>query len=308
MIEQFHRPATVREALALKKRFQSRALFLGGGTYLNSNACALCPERRVSLAGLGLDRSERKQGAVITRPLCSSVCALRPAHLISLAGLGLARVGVKQGVVTIGPLCTFQRLIEDRKVPAALKAAVSQVVPRNVREAATLGGHVACALPYSDVIPMLVALDAKVGLSRAGAAKTISVADYVAKPPSGLITKIVLPRPRAGRVAACRNARASANARSIVSAAVAVTVVRDAVRHPVIVLGGLAGHVARLTAVEEALDGRPLPAMDELQALASRAVRPGADLSGSAAFRRYQAGVVVALALRDALGQKRGRP
>jgi hypothetical protein len=40
----------------------------------------------------------------------------------------------------------------------------------------------------------------------------------------------------------------------------------------------------------------------------SRAVRPAADLSGSAAFRRYQAGVAVALALRDALGQKRGRP
>ena len=55
------------------------------------------------------------------------------------------------------------------------------------------------------------------------------------------------------------------------------------------------------------VDGRPLPAMDELQALASRAVRPASDLAGSAAFRRYQAGVVVALALRDALGQKRRR-
>jgi putative selenate reductase FAD-binding subunit len=307
MIEQFHRPATIREALALKKRFQGRAVFLAGGTHLNSSACALCPERRTSLAGLGLSRSERKQRAAAGGPPCSSVCALRPEHLISLAGLGLDHLEQKRGAVVVGPLCTLQRLIDDRKVPAGLRAAAAQVVSRNVRELATLGGHVAGNPTYSDLIPMLVALGAKVGLSHSGAAKTIPVADYVVKPAAGLITRIVLPRPAAGRVAACRNARASANARSIVSAAVSVTVVRDAVKDPIIALSGVAGHVVRLTVVEDALDGKPLPALDELQALASRALRPAADPSGSAGFRRYQAGLVVALALRDALGQKRGR-
>jgi len=307
MIEQFHRPATIREALALEKRFQGRAVFIAGGTHLNSTACARCPEHRTSLSGLGRDRNERKQGAGVTRSLCSSVCALRPEHFISLAGLGLDRVVVKQGVVVIGPLCTFQRLIDDRRVPAGLRAAAAQLVSRNVREMATLGGHLASNPSYSDLIPMLIALGAKLGLSRPGTAKTILVADYVAKPTAGLITRIVLPRPRAARVTACRNARACANARSIVSAAVSATVVRGAVKDPIIALSGVGDRVVRLTAVEEAVDGRPLPAMDELQALAGRAVRPTADLSGSAAFRRYQAGVVVALALRDALGQKRGR-
>ena len=307
MIEHFHRPATVREALALKKRFQGRAVFLAGGTQLNSNACVRCPEHGSSLSGLGLDRSERKQGAVMLRPPCSSACALRPEHLFSLAGLGLDRVVGTQGVVSIGPLCTLQRLIDDRRVPAGLRAAAAQIVNRNIREMATLGGHLASNPSSSDLIPMLIALNAKLGWSRPGAAKTIPVADYVAKPAAGLITRIVLPRPKAARVAACRNARASASARSIVSAAVSMTVVRDTVKDPVVALGGVAGHVVRLTAVEDALDGKPLPAMDELQELASRAVRPASDLSGSAAFRRYQAGVVVALALRDALGRKRGR-
>jgi putative selenate reductase FAD-binding subunit len=306
MIEQFYRPATIREALALKKRFKGRAVFLAGGTHLNSNACARCPERRVSLAGLGHDRSEREQGAAAIRSLCSSACALRPEHLISLAGLGLDRIERKQGAVVIGPLCTLQRLIDDREVPAGLRAAAAQLVSRNIREMATLGGHLASNPPYSDLIPMLVALDAKLGLSRPGVAETILVADYVAKPTAGLITKIVLPRPKAVRVAACRNARASANARSIVSAALSFTVVRDVVTRPIIAVGGVAGHVVRLTAVEDALDGKPLPAMDELQALVSRGVRPGADLTGSAAFRKYQVGVVVALALHDAFGQKRG--
>jgi putative selenate reductase FAD-binding subunit len=295
MIEQFHRPAT------------SRAVFLAGGTYLNSNACDRCPERLVSLAGLGHDRNERRQGAVAARPLCSSACALRPEHLISLAGLGLDRVVVKPGSVSIGPLCTLQRLIDDRKVPVGLRAAAAQIVSRNVREMATLGGHLASNPPYSDLIPMLIALDAKLGLSGTGSAKTILVADYVAKPTAGLITKIVLPRPKVVRVAVCRNARASANARSIVSAALSLTVVRNTVKGPVIALGGAAGHVVRLTAVEDALDGKPLLPLDELQALVSRGVRPVADLSGSAAFRKYQAGVVVAEALWDAFGRKRGR-
>jgi putative selenate reductase FAD-binding subunit len=307
MIEQFHRPATIREALALKRRFQGRAVFLAGGTYVNSYACTLCPERRTGHAGPGLDRTERRQGAVAIGPLCSSTCALRPGHLISLAGLGLDRIEGTKGAVVIGARCTFQRLIEDRRIPAALKAALSQIVSRNIREAATLGGHVAGDLPYSDVIPMLVALEAKIGLSRPGAAKTIPVAEYVEKPVAGLVTKIVVPRPAPARVAACRNLRASANARSVASAAVSMTVVRDSVKRPIIALSGVAGHVVRLTAVEEALDGKPLPALDELQALVSRVVRPAADLTGSAAFRKHQAGVVVALALRDALGQKRGR-
>jgi putative selenate reductase FAD-binding subunit len=189
-----------------------------------------------------------------------------------------------------------------------LKAALSQVVSRNIREAATLGGHIAANPPYSDVIPMLVALEAKLGFSHLGGVKTIPVADHVRRSVADLITKIVIPRPGPGRMTACRNARASANALSVVSAAVSVTVSRGAVRDPIIALGGVTSRVVRLIAVEDALDGKPLPALDELQALVSRAVRPTADLTGSAAFRRYQAGVVVALALRDAVGQKRGRP
>ena len=66
----------------------------------------------------------------------------------------------------------------------------------------------------------VIALDAKVGLSRTGGAMTMRVAEYVAKPVSGLITRLLVPAPKAGRVAACRNHRASANARSTVSAAV----------------------------------------------------------------------------------------
>jgi putative selenate reductase FAD-binding subunit len=272
MIDHYHRPRTVREALALKRRFRGRAAFLAGGTYVNSSESPLHPE-----------------------------------HFISLEGLGLDRIEAKRGLLVVGALCTLQQLIEDRRVPRALKAAASQVVSRNVRNAATLGGHVASKLPHSDVIPMLVALDAQVALAGAGAAKAIPVMDYIRAGRPDLITKIILSRPGANRVAACRNVRASANARSILSAAVSMTVVRDQVRDPIIALGGVSGHVMRLASVEKELNGKPLPGADEIQALVSAAVRPAATLAGSAAFRKCQAGVVVALALREALRQKGGR-
>jgi putative selenate reductase FAD-binding subunit len=277
MVEQFHRPTTVREALALRRRFRDRAVFLAGGTYVNS-----------------------------------SECAARPEHCISLEGLGLDRIESKPGQIVIGALCTLQRLIDDRRVPAALQAAARQVVSRNVRNMATLGGHVALNLAASDVLPMLVALDARILLSGAGAAKSVPVADHAAKPSPGLITRIVVPRPAPGRAAACRNVRVSANARSLVTAAVSMTLARAIVRDPIVAVGGVSRHVVRLAGVEEALDGGPLPAPDELQALVGRALRPapsagnGATIA-SAEFRRYQAGVVVALAFEDARRQKRGR-
>ncbi len=272
MIEHFHRPRTVREALALKRRLQGRATFLAGGTRLNSSESGPPPEHFISLEGLGLDRIETKRGQVV-----------------------------------IGALCTLQAVLEDRRVPAALKAAVAQVASRNVRNAATIGGHIASNLPWSDVIPMLVALEAKLGLARPGGAATIAVADYVARRPPGLITRIVVARPAAGRLTACRNARASANARSIVSAAVSLALSRQVVRQPVVALGGVAEHVQRLTAVEAALEGKPLPSSDEIQALVGRSVRAREALSGSAAFRTYQAGAVVALALRDAARGREAR-
>jgi len=272
MIEQFHRPATVREALGLQRRFQGRSAFLAGGTWLNSRDAAP-----------------------------------HPAHCISLERLGLDRVEAQQGQTSIGATCTLQRLLDDRRVPAALRAALAQVVSRNIRNAATLGGHLASRPAVSDVIPMLIALDAKVVLARPGGTKTLRVADYAARPEAGLITKLVVPKPGAGRLAACRNVRGSANGRSVVSAAVSLSAPRGLVQDAVIAIAGVARHVVRLTPVEEELDGRPLPPPDELQAKVSRRVRPGATPSASAAFRRYEAGVAVALAFRDALRQKRGR-
>lgn len=266
MIEQFHRPASVREALALKRRLRARGAFLAGGTYLNSG-------------DFGTDATE----------------------LIALDGLGLDRIEAKSGRVVIGACVTMQSLLDDRRVPAPLKAALAQVVHRHIRNAATLGGSVAATLPQSDLVPMLIALDARVVVAGTGAARAVPVAAYVAKPVPGLVTRIELPRPAAGRVAACRNLRESANARSIVSVAVSATIARGVVRDPVIAVAGVAKTTIRVAAAERALHGQPVPEPDALQALVSAAVKPVPMSTASALLRRHSAGSLAALAFAAAV-------
>ncbi|HVP15153.1 MAG TPA: FAD binding domain-containing protein, partial [Terriglobales bacterium] len=246
MIEQFHRPATVREALALKRRLRARAAFLAGGTWLNSSECPRPPEQ-----------------------------------CISLAGLDLARIELMRSHVSIGALCTVQQVVEDRKVPGPLRAAAAQIASRNVRNMATLGGHVAAHVPHSDLIPMLIALEARLSLAGvSGASRNLTVERYLVRPVPGLVTRILVPRLAAGRVAACRNLRASSNSRSIVSAAVSLSLVRGAVRDPILALGGIEDRALRLGVVERSLDGKLLPSLDVIQSLVERAVRPGASLAG----------------------------
>jgi len=273
MIEHFHKPKTAREALRLKKKYKETTVFLAGGTFVNS----------------------------IDFPL-------RPGHIIALGGLKLGQISQHAGNVTIGALCTLQQMIEDKEVPRFLKAAASQVVSRNIRNMATIGGHIANNRTQSDLIPMLIALDAKVELLDCDRAETIPLADYIETMKEGLITKIIIPKIHIKRVAACYNFRSSANARSILTAAVSVTLDRVILRDPIIALGGVARHAVRLTSVEEKLNGKPLPETDGLQEIVRQCVESTFHLTpgGGSGFKEYQAGVVVALAAKNACRQKGG--
>jgi putative selenate reductase FAD-binding subunit len=288
MVEQFHKPATVQEALNLKKRLRDRAEFLAGGTMANAMDCPLHPEHWISLASLKLDRIELKRGELI-----------------------------------IGACCTLQQVIDDARTPEPLRAATAQIVSRNVRNMATVGGHVAANLPHSDLIPMLLALDAKVVLPGPRTVKTVSVLEFLAvgdphgvlsgvtaRTKSGqsrLITKVIIPRADRHRLAACAHVRASANARSLLSAAVSLTLTDLGVQDPIIALGGIARHVGRLSAAEMALEGKPLPPIDQLEAMIRRSVGPRSTPFASAPYIQHQAGVVVALAIQKALRPEGGR-
>jgi probable selenate reductase FAD-binding subunit len=265
MIREFHTPDTVAEAVALKQELGAGAHYLAGGVEINCSGSPLAPE-----------------------------------HVISLAGLDLG--GVRSGAagLTIGACCTLQEVLEAPGTPEALRAACRNVVNRNIRNAATVGGHLACNKSCADLIPILVALQAEVYVAGPeGEPHTLPLMEYLLGAREDLVTKITLPPAGLARLAAVGNVTRTANDLSILTAA--VTLRReggagdgDTVREPIVVVGGVAAHVVRLASVEEALAGQPLPPRERIEELVSAAVTPVSDLRGSAEYKRLRAGILVA--------------
>ncbi len=140
MVPSYHRPHTVAEALQLKAALGPGAVFLAGGTEVNTGH------------------------------------APRPAALIDLAGLGLdTMAGTPQGL-RVGACVTFQQLIEHPETPRFVKAAAAQLANRNIRNRATVGGQLGANRSCADLIPTLLAAEAQVVL----ADRAVPVEDFLA--------------------------------------------------------------------------------------------------------------------------------
>jgi probable selenate reductase FAD-binding subunit len=261
----FHRPSTVSEALALQASLGAGALFLAGGTEINQKHFP--GERR---------------------------------HLISLAGLDLGGIASGDGTVVLGATTSFQALLDSPLVPAPLQRAAARLVNRNVRNAATVGGQLATAKSCADLIPCLVALQARVLLATAQGSGAVAVEDYIVAKPTGLIVAVEVPWPAAGRGVALANFTRTANDLSVLTAAASLATADGAVQAPILAMGGVAPTVVRLPSVEGALTGAPLPDRETIAALVASAVSPIDDLRGSAAFKRQLAAQLAADVLAEA--------
>ncbi len=154
MINDFLKPASIEEAVALKKK-HTGSLYFGGGTEIN-------------YAG-SLKKSE---------------C------VISLKGLGLNNIEQDGDILIIGSAVTMQELIDASRVPEVLKEAAGYIYSRNIRNMATLGGNLGANKTDSAVIPCLIALAAEVTTAEDG---LISVKDYISGGQDSLILSVRIP-------------------------------------------------------------------------------------------------------------------
>lgn len=267
MIQDFYRPKTAREALAVKAKTR-KAAWLGGGTELNS-----------------------------------SYTAVKPAALIALAGLKLDTVKAGAAGVSIGSGVTLQALCDNKKVPAALRTAVAAVINRNVRNIATLGGNIGANKSCSNIIPTLVALGARVKIATQTGSTAIAIEEYLAAAKDRLILGVEIPKSRA-RVAQ-RVFRRTANDISLIVVAVAITQAKGIVTDAVVAVGGVNKRVVRLKKLEQSLLGTVVPHDDSIAAAvkADKSVAPKSDIRGSAEFKRHLAGVLVADAVAEGILQ-----
>lgn len=257
MTPSYHRPASVNEALQLKAKLGPGTVFLAGGTEVNN------------------------------------LHAPRPAALIDLAGLGLNKIETTPAGLRIGAGVTFQQLIDHPDVPAFIKKAAGHMANRNIRNCATVGGHLGANKPCANLIPVLMAAEARVVLTD----REMPVDQFVASETS-LVLAVILPT-AARAIGLDHHTRTSSDI-SIITAAASMTLEGGKVRQPVLAIGGVAPHVVRLYNVEKSLDGQALPEAEKLEAMIAAAVQPIDDLRGSAAFKRQLAAVLGARVLKAA--------
>ncbi|HVP10359.1 MAG TPA: FAD binding domain-containing protein [Phycisphaerae bacterium] len=262
MIREYHAPATVEEAVALKERLAGSAVFLAGGTEVNSEAFSFAPE-----------------------------------HIISLQRLGLSDIRQTKSELVLGACCTIQQVIESADVPDIIKAAGRHVFNRNIRNMATVGGQLGSNRSCSNLLPIFVVLEATVDLAVPGGTRAIPALQYITEERKEMITRIRIRTGALARQAAVEKYSRTANDLSILTAAVTLAREGDAIIDPVIAAGGVAKHVIRLEGVEQALDGQTPPKRDAIERLVAGNVSPITDLRGSEEFKRQIAGVLVAKAI-----------
>jgi putative selenate reductase FAD-binding subunit len=264
-----HRPQSIEEAVEAKERLGSAAHFLAGGTELNPRLVDIGASDVILLEGLSLDRIDRVDGAFV-----------------------------------IGPCCTVQSVIDARDLPECVRAAARQLPNRSIRNMATIGGQLAGIRRCSDMVPVLVALDALVTVVNPGGAATIPVLDYVESRWRPLLTQVRIREEALDRrVAVGRESRA-ANGTALLSAAVSLKRMGDRIAGPVAAVCGLSHRVVRLSKVEQELDGGALPSEEAIEQCVASELVAVADEEGAAGLRGLLAGVLVARIAREAYRQE----
>jgi aerobic carbon-monoxide dehydrogenase medium subunit len=258
-------------------------------------------------------------GGDAVRPLAGGTdlvvrCPPEVHELVDLADAGLSGVTTSaDGQLRLGATTTFTELFETPEVAAYGTGVVGDVLGQlgSVlhRNSATIGGHVARAR-MSDLIPVLVAVDATIAIHD-GADRELPLEAYLAGAPGPhLVTAVLLPvLPPRSAVAFERFSRTSfdlallnACCRVDLDDAGLVAGIRLVVGEPAI-LG------RRVPAVEAALPvGTSLTAeaIDEVVRVSRETVECRDDGFASATYRRHLAGVAIGRALTRVMAELQG--
>ncbi|MDE2635487.1 MAG: FAD binding domain-containing protein [Chloroflexota bacterium] len=281
MWEAYHSVSDIAQALALLDQHRGAARIVAGGTDLI----------------IELERGQHPQLKVLVD--------------ITRAP-GLDQISLDGDRIVLGPLVTHNhvvasKLIRERALPLA--QASWEVGAPQIRNRATVAGNLITASPANDTITPLIAMDAEVTLVSLAGERTIKLADFY----SGFRQTVLRPEEllRAIRIPPLNDDQRGlflklglrrAQAISVVDAAVIVGLDASGfVSDARIALGSVAATIARSSAAERFLLGRPLSpdVIAEAGRLASKSATPIDDLRGSAEYRSEMVKTLVVRALRQ---------
>jgi CO/xanthine dehydrogenase FAD-binding subunit len=171
-----------------------------------------------------------------------------------------------------------------------------------IQNRGTLGGNIANASPAGDTLPMLLALDARIGVASARGERTIAAADFwtgyrqTALAPDELIVNVRIPLDGERQVRFRKIGTRRAQAISKVVMALAWQPdANGAWRNVRLALGSVAERPVRATVTEQVLEGSPPDAATAARAVAAleAEIHPIDDVRSTAAYRTAVAGRVL---------------
>lgn len=220
--------------------------------------------------------------------------------LIDLTLLGHRSIEMRDGELVLGAGVTLTEMLESSVVADYLDGIVGrmlrQVASPLLRNVATLGGSLASTHPWSDVITLFVALDARV-TRYAGLEQTSTLEDLMEQRGTidrAIITEVILPA-----AASCTYTSFESFVRTefdvaMLNCACRLTMDSDCsdVR---LVFGGTPDIGHRIETVEDALNGKALTAetIEAVAKLAAESIPARDDVRASADYRRVLAGAGV---------------
>jgi carbon-monoxide dehydrogenase medium subunit len=235
-------------------------------------------------------------------------------HLVSIKRIAALRgVSEVDRGLRIGALTTITQLdgtpiVQQQFSP--LREATRRMAAPQIRNAATVGGNIASAVPCADLPPILAVMNASLVLWSAEGEREVPLETFfvgarqTVRRDDEVLTAVLVPKPPPGFGAAYARFQLR-DGNAIAVAAVAAGLLLDKnnkVREARIVLGAVAPIPKLVASAGAELVGQP-PADDAFQRAADAAIseaEPISDVRGSAEFRRELIGVLTRRALADA--------
>lgn len=271
-------PRSVQEVVKMMREEGEQALIYAGGTYVHEL------------------RERDKLGWV--------------KSVVDLQALGLSGVNYTSTEVRIGATTTLNRTISSKALrekgfETLIQAAYS-MGPEQIKNAATVGGAVACGIAVIDLVPALISLEAKIAvMDSSGASQEVPLLDLMgngAKSSLGrqrVVTEVVLPHRSAGHGSGFRKFRRSTADWPIMSTSASIKLESHRCSEITLAVGSRPEGYFRLTKAEAFLVGK-MPnerVLNEMVEAIAGAVPFEDHFTASA---EYKSGLVKAL-VRDAV-------
>lgn len=143
VIQAYHRPRTLNEALQLLARPGLKTAVLAGGTYLNAQS-------------EGVD------------------------EVVDLQALALTGVAREGDQLTLGAMTTLQTVLDAAGAPALLREMARREGPNTFRNQGTVGGAIVCADPESEFLAALLVFEAELTIQTQAGDRTLPLAAFLA--------------------------------------------------------------------------------------------------------------------------------